>query len=343
VPLSSPVFYVLLFTWFFSWSQDQIQSIAFYNVENLFDHINNPNTFDDDYTPQGRNHWTQELVNQKIDHLASVIVKIGSIEAKKPPLLLGLAEIENRAVLDQLIAHPQLRQYGYEIIHFDSPDARGIDVALLYRKSFFMLESAKKYRLFLTDPKTQMRRTTRDQLVISGYWEETHLAISVNHWPSRRGGQKRSEASRKAAGLLQQRILDSIQRSNPDTFLISMGDYNDNPNNVSIEYLTQKSNYRPTFLPLFNPMKKLFKNGIGSLAHRDRWFLFDQILLSENWRFKTNPFFIKAAVYNPPFLRNPEGKYIGYPYRNSVRGKKLLGFSDHFPVYVLIGKKSVKE
>ena len=125
--------------------------------------------------------------------------------------------------------------------------------------------------------------------------------------------------------------------------ILDSGDYNDNPNNVSIEYLTQKSNYRPTFLPLFNPMKKLFKNGIGSLAHRDRWFLFDQILLSENWRFKTNPFFIKAAVYNPPFLRNPEGKYIGYPYRNSVQGKKLLGFSDHFPVYVLIGKKSVKE
>ena len=216
---------------------------------------------------------------------------------------------------------------------------RGIDVALLYRKSLFLLESTKKYKLFLTDPKTQHRRTTRDQLVVSGFWHEVEFTISVNHWPSRRGGQKRSEASRNAAAQLQQKILDSIQRKNPSAYLISMGDYNDNPNDESVSLLTQKSNYRPHYEPLFNPMRKLFQNGIGSLAHRDRWHLFDQILLSQNWKSKKGAVFIKSAVFNPPFLRNPEGKFRGYPYRTNVSGNTLNGYSDHFPVYVLIGKK----
>ena len=238
-----------------------------------------------------------------------------------------------------MTVEPKLREFGYDIVHFDSPDMRGIDVALLYRKSLFLLESTKKYKLFLTDPKTQHRRTTRDQLVVSGFWHEVEFTISVNHWPSRRGGQKRSEASRNAAAQLQQKILDSIQRKNPSAYLISMGDYNDNPNDESVSLLTQKSNYRPQYDPLFNPMRKLFQNGIGSLAHRDRWHLFDQILLSQNWKSKKGVVFIKSAVFNPPFLRNPEGKFRGYPYQTSVSGNTLNGYSDHFPVYVLIGKK----
>lgn len=336
------VFFIVLFLqWSFLISQPpQIESIAFYNVENLFDSVDNPDTFDDDYTPKGRHHWTKDLLDQKIDQLASVIVQIGVKETTKPPLLIGLAEVENRAVLEQLVAHPKLRNYGYEIVHFESSDARGIDVALLYRKAKFILETAKKYKLSLVDPKTQHRRTTRDQLVISGFWEEAELAISVNHWPSRRGGQKRSQASRLKAAQLQQRIWDSIQRTNSEAYLISMGDYNDNPNNKSVALLTQKSDYRTDFQPLVNPMKKLFKNGIGSLAFRDRWFLFDQILLSQNWHTSKNHVFLKVAVFNPPFLRNPEGKFMGYPYRNEVLGAKLHGYSDHFPVYIVIGKRN---
>ncbi len=213
-------------------------------------------------------------------------------------------------------------------------------VALLFRKSKFMLETVKKYSLYLIDPKTQHRRTTRDQLVLSGFWEGSKLVIAVNHWPSRRGGQKRSQASRLKAAQLQQRILDSIQLINPEAYLISMGDFNDNPNNKSVALLTQKSDYRPHFRPLENPMKKLFQNGIGSLAYRDRWYLFDQILISKNWRSKENLIFFKAAVFNPSFLRTPEGKFRGYPYRNKVIGAKLNGYADHFPVYILIGKKN---
>ena len=115
----------------------EVQTIAFYNVENLFDSRNDPKTFDDDYTPEGRNHWTPALVNQKIDQIAQVLSGVGKRETKRPPLLIGLAEVENRTVLEQLVAHPKLRPYGYEIVHFDSPDFRGINVGLLYRKEFF--------------------------------------------------------------------------------------------------------------------------------------------------------------------------------------------------------------
>ena len=330
----------LLLWWNFLEAQAvQIETITFYNVENLFDSIDDPDTFDDDFTPKGRNHWTRDLLTQKINQLATVIAKIGAEKTGKPPLLLGLAEIENRAVLEQLIAHPKLRKYGFQIVHFDSPDARGIDVALLYRKSKFFLETVKKYSLYLVDPKTQQRRTSRDQLVLSGYWEGSKLAVSVNHWPSRRGGQKRSQASRLKAAHLQQRILDSIQRHYPEAYLISMGDFNDNPNNKSVSLLTQNSDNRQHYQPLVNPMKKLFLNGIGSLAFRDRWYLFDQILLSQNWHSKEKLVFLKAAVFNPSFLRNPEGKFSGYPYRNEIIGTKLNGYADHFPVYILVGKR----
>jgi predicted extracellular nuclease len=146
-----------------------------------------------------------------------------------------------------LIAHPKVRQYGYDILHFNSPDSRGIDVALLYRKSFFLLNSAKKYKLNLVDPKTQHRRTTRDQLVVSGFLEEIELAVTVNHWPSRRGVQKRSQASRIKAAQLQLRILDSLQRTIPEGYLISMGDFNDNPSDKSVSLLVKKNRFYQGF------------------------------------------------------------------------------------------------
>jgi hypothetical protein len=314
-------------------------TVAFYNLENLFDTANDPNTFDDDYTPKGRHHWTSTLLTQKIDNLAKVIVEIGKKETHQAPFILGVAEVENRVVLDKLIAHPLLKPFQYEIIHFDSPDARGIDVSLLYRPALFTLENAKKYTLKLVDPSTQNRRTTRDQLLVSGFVGSEELTVFVNHWPSRRGGQKRSEAGRIKAATLQQRIVDSVQRVSPKGKIIILGDFNDNPTNRSLKILTQKNDFRPLFQPLFNPMEKLFKNGIGSLAYRDRWFLFDQILISKNFKSKKGLRFVKAAVFNRPYLKTPEGKYKGYPFRNQIKGTQLLGYSDHFPVYIILAAK----
>lgn len=155
---------------------------------------------------------------------------------------------------------------------------------------------------------------------------------------SRRAGQKRSEAARIAAALLQQRIIDSLQRLEPKRNIISMGDYNDNPNNNSLKLLMKENSYRPSFTPLHNPMQILFKKGIGGLAYRDRWHLFDQILVSQECLSKDGIFLLKTAVFNPSYLRNPNGKYKGYPYRNHIQGTKLYDFSDHFPVYIILGK-----
>ena len=188
------------------------------------------------------------------------------------------------------------------------------------------------------NPATQNKRTTRDQLLVNGFIGEEEITIFVNHWPSTRGGQKRSESGRIKAANLQQRIIDSVQGVRPDGKIIILGDFNDNPTNKSLKLLTKKSGYCPLFKPLFNTMEKLFKNGVGSLAYRDRWFLFDQILLSEKFKTGKGLRFLKAAVHNPSFLKNPEGKYKGYPFRNQIKGNQLLGYSDHFPVYIILEK-----
>jgi endonuclease/exonuclease/phosphatase family metal-dependent hydrolase len=252
---------------------------------------------------------------------------------------LGLAEVENREVLELLLQTKPLRSLGYAIAHFDSPDARGIDVALLYQPQHFQLDFAKKYRLRLQSEHKQRFRTTRDQLVVSGFLEGVPLTVLVNHWPSRRGGAKRSNPLRMAAARLQAKLIDSLQRLDANPQIISMGDFNDNPNNASIAYLTkpQKLNKHSEREPLFNATEKLFNKGVGSLAHNDQWFLFDQILLSNSFQSREKLFHLGTKVFNPPFLRTPEGRYKGYPYRTHQKGELLLGYSDHFPVYVVLG------
>lgn len=318
----------------------EIFSVGFYNLENLFDSEDDPNTFDEDYTPQGRRQWTNGMLKQKIDHLAQAIHQIGYATTRRPPLILGVAEVENLRVLKMLVDHEILVPYQYQILHYDSPDARGIDVALLFQKEYFIPSQTKLYPLVLFDGKTNRKRTTRDQLVVSGWIEEEEIHFLVNHWPSRRGGEKRSEPHRLAAARLQQKIIDSLQSLNAKAKIIAMGDFNDNPDNNSLGLLTKKkeNSYRKNFQPLFNPMEKLHRKGIGSLAYRDRWFLFDQILFSAPMNTAKGVFFIDAKVFNPEFLKNKSGRYKGYPYRSEKRGEKLYGFSDHFPVYALMGK-----
>lgn len=318
----------------------EVFSVGFYNLENLFDPQDDPTTFDEDYTPMGRKQWTEGILKQKIDHLAKAIHQIGFRESQRPPLLLGVAEVENFRVLKMLTQHELLYPYGYEILHFDSPDARGIDLAMLYQKDFFLVAESKTYSLPLFDGKTNQKRTTRDQLVVSGWMEEEELHLLINHWPSRRGGQKRSESNRISAARLQQKIIDSLQGLNANAKIIVMGDFNDNPDDQSLRLLTEKkeNSYLKNFQPLFNPMRILHKKGVGSLAYRDRWFLFDQILISHSLMPTKGIFFIEAKVFGPDFLKNKKGKYKGYPFRSEIHGDQLEGYSDHFPIYGVMGK-----
>lgn len=326
--------YFILFFCLFTYAQKgHIHSVAFYNVENLFDFYDHPTNFDEEFTPEGSRLWTEGILTQKINQLANVISSIGIHETGRSPVLVGLAEVENKEVLKLLVQSDKLQSSQYGFIHFDSPDFRGIDVALLYKKKDFIVTGKKRYPLLLIDKDSGYRRKTRDILVVCGYLNQHHISILVNHWPSRRGGRVKSESYRILAARLHNKITDSILRKHPESKLISMGDFNDNPRDKSLQKIKKN-----TTSNLFNPMRDLAKRGAGSLAYNDKWFLFDQLLFSSNWISTKDLFFIKARVFNPIFLVTPEGKYKGHHYRMNVTGMELKGFSDHFPVYALIGE-----
>ncbi|WP_010181990.1 endonuclease/exonuclease/phosphatase family protein [Aquimarina agarilytica] len=314
-----------------------ITSIGFYNLENLFDCIDDPLTFDEDYTPTGKNQWNEKKLKTKLDHIAEVIANIGVKTTKKPPAILGVAEVENRDVLEQLVDHPLLQKSDYGIAHYNSPDRRGIDVALLYDRAVFTLTHAQKHHLFL---KNEFNKTihTRDQLCVSGYLGDELLYIIVNHWPSRRGGQQRSEPKRIEAAQLCKRITDSIQHITPKASIVIMGDFNDDPNDKSFKKklktkatITHSSPYY-----LYNPMEKMHKKGMGSLAYRDKWNLFDQLIVSSTLLDSVGFKLYKTHIFNPKFLMHTKGKYKGYPLRTYSRGIYTGGYSDHFPVYMYL-------
>ncbi|WP_378186089.1 endonuclease/exonuclease/phosphatase family protein [Aquimarina sp. W85] len=324
----------------------KILTVGFYNLENLFDTLDDPKTFDDDRTPDGKDHWTEEVYQQKLKNMASAILTIGSDLAKAPPAVLGVAEVENRKVLYDLIQQEALVPYKYDIIHYDSPDRRGIDVALLYRKEIFRPITSTTYPVLLYDQKNGKRIYTRDQLLITGYFENERMHFIVNHWPSRRGGEVSSSYKRKKAAFVNRNIIDSILYDNPYAKIISMGDFNDGPRNKSIvEVLnTSSRSEHLTDKMLFNPFNKLLSDGIGSLAWGDSWNLFDQILVSKSFiasKYETFEFY-KAEVCNKKFLTTSTGNYKGYPFRSFANGNFTGGYSDHYPVCIYLIKKKEK-
>lgn len=314
----------------------ELFKVGFYNVENLFDAVDDSLTFDEDFTPQGRLRWTESHVQKKIEQIAFVVAEINQSPGG-PLILLGLAEVENRTLLEQLVNDPQIRHLNYHILHYDSKDHRGIDVALLYRPQYFRVENHQNYPLKLMDVQKQLPYHSRDQLLVSGYFKNEYWHVLVNHWPSRRGGQRASNPLREKAAYLQRNILDSVQTKHPRTRILSMGDFNDNPSDSSLKMLISPANEDSNYHPLKNAMTPLEQMGQGSLAYRDQWFLFDQILYSPESFSQTfgGSFWYQALIFNPHWLRTPQGKYQNYPYRMDTSGMELQGFSDHFPVLLL--------
>ncbi len=319
----------------------KIRVVAFYNIENLFDTINDSLTFDDDRTPEGKDHWTQERYNQKIENISKVISHIGFKESKTSPDIIGLCEIENKKVLEDLVSHPKLQKMDYGIIHFDSPDERGIDVAFIYKKANFLPTSFQSRRLLLQNLDGE-RDYTRDQLVVGGLLDDEQIYCIVNHWPSRSGGAARSKPNRLAAAKLNKKIIDSILKIDNSAKIISMGDLNDDPIDDSLKKILKtigkKKNLEKN--DLFNPMEELFKKGVGSLAYRDKWNLFDQFHFTANLLEKEGGTyrFWKANVFTAPYLFTKKGKYKGYPFRTYSGGNYTGGYSDHFPVYMYLIK-----
>lgn len=308
------------------------QIIAFYNIENMFDVEDDPYTNDDDFLPAADRHWTQKRYERKIYKIGSAIAKIGKHETKGPPAIVGLAEIENDTVLEDLVRSPDLKHHDYGYVHYDSPDTRGIDVALLYDKEVFQVSASERFTVFIED-ENGIRDYTRDILLVSGTLDGEQMHFIVNHWPSRREGEEESAYKRMAAAEMVSEILVQLRLNYEDPKVVILGDFNDNPDDESIRSLVKND-------MLFNPMETLLDLDHGSINFQFHWNLFDQILCSINF-FESKQGVYKfgyAKIFNDKFLAQYKGKYSGQPYRTYVGNKYKGGFSDHFPVYILIKK-----
>ncbi len=301
-------------------------SIAFYNVENLFDIYDDPDTKDGDFTPEGKKKWDEKRYQRKVKKISSVISQIGVKESGFPPAVIGLAEVENKQVVLDLINNESLKYSDYDVVHFDSPDERGIEVALMYRTKVFELLHSESFPLLIYDDEGE-RDFTRDVLLVKGKLKGKLVYFIVNHWPSRRQGTGTTEVKRIKAAELVHQVIDKIKEETPMANIIIMGDFNDSPTNSSIKkhLVTDK---------LFNPFEALSEKGYGTLTYDKKWLLFDQIILNENFKNESDFQFRNANIFNENFLVNHKGKQKGDPFRTYIGKWHQGGFSDHFPVYV---------
>ncbi len=322
-----------------------VYSAAFYNLENLFDTINDPTINDEQFTANGTYRWGELKYKNKLNNLAYAISNFSTdnsspFKLKNGPAIIGVSEIENRQVLEDLIRTGELAKRNYGVVHYDSPDRRGIDVGLLYDKDQFTVESSDHIPFNLPE-RPDFR--TRDQLLVTGILAGERVHVIVNHWPSRLGGAKQSSPLREAAAALSKHIADSLRNVDPASKVIIMGDLNDDPNNRSCKEIlgakkkqddVQENGY-------YNTMWEIFDRGIGTLAYQGSWNLFDQIIVSGNLvgKDRSTLKFIRAEVFNRDFLKQKEGKYKGYPWRTHAAGVYLNGYSDHFPTIIYLIKE----
>ncbi|MBK6774731.1 MAG: endonuclease/exonuclease/phosphatase family protein [Flavobacteriales bacterium] len=311
--------------------------IGFYNIENLFDTIDQPEVQDEEFLPNGLNQWTGERYMKKLHNMAHVIAELATDIHPRGPALLGLAEVENRSVVEDLVHTAPLAERGWKVVSHEGPDRRGVDVAFVYDPQQFTMLSQKGYRLVAPDD-TSFH--TRDQLLVTGILDGDTIHAIVAHWPSRRGGEKRSRPLRNLAADLGRHIVDSLMARNPNARVFYMGDLNDDPINESVrkhmKAVGDKS--AATGALLYGPMDKLYKDGIGTLAWRDSWNLFDQIIMTPavctgaGGRYSYHG----VHIHNKPYMRQQDGNFAGYPFRTFVGNQFMNGYSDHFPVYVVL-------
>jgi hypothetical protein len=323
--------------------QYDVVCVGFYNLENLWDTIIDPDTnkiLQDDFTPGSPKRWDSKKYNQKLLNMSKVLSEIGTDLSPDGAAVIGICEIENRAVLEDLVKQPALKARNYQIVHFESPDRRGIDVALLYQPKYFKLTSSKSYILRMPE---NPDFKTRNQMLVSGELSGEPFHFVVNHWPSKSGGEKRSRPGREAAGRLGRSIIDSLLAVDPNTKLIYMGDLNDEPESMAVKEMMNCAK-DPKELgngKLFNPMEKLDEQGIGTHAWRDNWSIIDQMIFtpgavpSDMNDYKTLKYFV-TKVYNKEYLRTQTGSWKGYPFRSFSGDTWQGGYSDHFPVYTYL-------
>tara|TARA_R110002167_G_scaffold263017_7_gene469703 strand:+ start:2295 stop:3269 length:975 start_codon:yes stop_codon:yes gene_type:complete len=318
----------MIFSFFKKKTKSDLYSIAFYNLENLYDSVVDANTLDNEFTPNGEKKWSIKRYKRKLYKLAKTISQIGLSTAMNVPVLVGVAEIENEKVINDLISSEPLRDIDYAYVHYNSPDERGIDTALIYRKQNFKVLYSEPIALLVYNPDGR-RDTTRDILYVHGALNGEEVHIFVNHWPSRRDGEVETDYKRIAAAETLKRFMEGVEAKYPKANYIIMGDFNDNPDSKSIVNLMQMEN-------LYNPSDKLLSSTRGTASYRRTWNMFDQIIFSHNFLNyeKGTHSFAHANIFDEAFLTELKGKYLGSPYRTYAGRKYIGGYSDHFPVYI---------
>lgn len=323
---------------FYSQATDKFYqaTVAFYNLENLFDTLNDVTIDDEEFLPESDKAWNGKKYFDKLDKLSEVIEKLGDNDGAE---ILGVSEVENKRVLEDLCATKKLKPLGYGIAHIESPDKRGIDVALLYKKKYFFPITISSVELNDTVDKDFK---TRNLIVVKGRLVNDTITFIVGHWPSRRGGH--DDSKRVLVAKLARHIIDSITKEKPNSKIILMGDLNDDPDNRSIyEFLDAKPEKKMQSSSLFNPMYNIIKKGYGTLMHKGSWNLFDQIILSKSLLNDndTKFYYLKesASIFYKKWLINKEGRYEGGPFRTWSGNEYIGGYSDHLPVFLSLVQK----
>ena len=330
--------------------------IGFYNLENLFDVYNDPVKNDEEFLPEGKNKWTEAKYQKKLQNMAKVI-KAMKEENGVWHAVLGVSEIENRLVLEDLVWDEQIREANYQIIHYDGPDRRGVDVALLYDPKVFTFIESESIPFtfegssidFIMTKEQQDYFKTRDILMVHGTIDGEHFAFYVAHLPSRAGGKKGGNQLRDRGGEIIYNHAMQMQAKYPGIKIICMGDMNDNPTDPSMaEYLHGKEFMADvTDADFFSPFTSMLKAGFGSLAYQGVWSIYDLLLVNNALTHPQEGTFglrqlnkkgYYGRIFNAKFLTNQSGQYKGTPFRTFSNGAFIGGYSDHYPTYIVITK-----
>lgn len=328
--------------------------IGFYNLENLFDIYDDPAKNDEEFLPEGKNKWTAWKYRAKVHNMARVIRAMRD-DNNQYHTILGISEIENRLVIEDLVSDPQIADANYQIVHYDGPDRRGVDVALLYDPAKFKYLSSESIPFTFRDSKVkitldeaaQKNFRTRDILMVHGTIEGEHFAFYVTHLPSRLGG-KGSDLRSRGAEIIYNHAMQMTKKY-PGIKIAVMGDMNDNPTDDSQKvWLHGKATIGElTPSDFFDPFEKLLADGYGSLAYRGEWNIYDIVQVNYNMAvaprggLKLQPVHKKGYyghIYHQPFMTQQSGQYKGTPFRTFSNGAFIGGYSDHYPTFVKISK-----
>ena len=328
--------------------------VGFYNLENLFDTYDDPAHNDEEYLPDGANKWTEEKYNKKLKNMARVIRAMHD-ENKCWHAILGVSEIENRLVLEDLVSQESIIDANYQIVHYDGPDRRGVDVALLYHPAYFTYLGSESIPFDFKDTEVEITLSeeeqdyfrTRDVLMVRGTMNDEMFAFYVCHLPSRIGGKGQDLRSRGAEIIYKH--SQKLEQEFPGIKIVVMGDMNDNPTDDSQAVWLRGKEHIEDVQPgdFFDPYTSMLKAGYGSLAYRGEWNIYDIEQVNYNLavapqgglrirKIVKNKYY--GRIFNPPFLTNQSGQYKGTPFRTFSGGAFIGGYSDHYPTYIVLTK-----